>query len=142
MLTMGIAKMFHNNMCVSHWCFLHKCNWTRQWKKQCFSSLFPPFLFFLFCIIKSRQVLWMKFMCTMQDKSWFEVCVMLQNCMMFYNLNILHCLLCCSMKMIVDDGHCKDLPSWWVHHALVFFTWILLNVTMKENIFFSFSKIK
>lgn len=107
------------------------------------NNVFPhysPLLFFLFCIIKFGQVLWMKFMCTMQDKSQFEVCVMLQNCTMFCNLNILHCLLCCSMKTIVNDGHCKNLPSWWVHHALVFFTWIQLNVTMKESTFFSFSK--
>jgi hypothetical protein len=37
-------------------------------------------------------------------QSQFEVCVMLQNYKMFCNLNVLYCLLCCSMKMIVDDG--------------------------------------
>ncbi len=59
-------------------------------------------------------------------QSRFEVCVMLQNCKMFCNLNIIHYLLCCSMKTIVDDGHYKlhlqvcshIVNDFGMHHAI------------------------
>lgn len=82
----------------------------------------------------------MNFVCTMQKKSHFEVCAILENCKMFWSFNISHYLqnmLLCkfSMRTITSGGCCKDLPSQWMHHALMFFTWTKSNPTMRNNTF-------
>jgi hypothetical protein len=91
----------------------------------------------VFCIINFVEVLWMTFVCTMQNKSHFEVCAILENCKMFWSFNILYCLqsMFCkfSMRTITSGGCYKDLPSQWAHYALMFIKWTRSNLTIKDN---------
>lgn len=98
-------------------------------RNNVFFSLFP---FFLFCIIKYGQVLWWSVCALCKTKSIWSLCdvTKLQDVLQFE----------CSIlsPWLFYENDCW----WWVHHALVFFTWIQLNVTMKESTFLSLSKIE
>jgi hypothetical protein len=101
---------------------------------------FSFIIFFVFCIIKFLEVLWMNFVWTMQNKSHFEVCAILEICKMFLSFNILNYLqsmLFCklSMRTITSGECCKNLPSQWARYALMLFTWTRSNPTIRDNTF-------